>query len=49
MLPHVVTSLCHGAFFGIGAVLATGLVPGVVALKFSGLKLANVLGVASSG
>ena len=33
MLPHVVTSLCHGAFFGISAVMATGLVPGCVTLR----------------
>lgn len=50
MLARVVTSLCHGAFFGIGAVVAAGLVPpnrraSAVALMFTGLTLANVLGV----
>ncbi|CCP02010.1 Putativefamily MFS transporter [Erwinia amylovora Ea644] len=50
MLARVVTALCHGAFFGIGAVVAARLVaPGrqasAVALMFTGLTLANVLGV----
>ncbi len=50
MLARVATSLCHGAFFGIGAVVAASLVPAnrrasAVALMFSGLTLANVLGV----
>jgi len=50
MLARVVTALCHGAFFGIGAVVASSLVaPGrqasAVALMFTGLTLANVLGV----
>ena len=50
MLARVITALCHGAFFGIGAVVAASLVaPGkqasAVALMFTGLTLANVLGV----
>lgn len=50
MMARVVTALCHGAFFGIGAVVAASLVaPGkqasAVALMFTGLTLANVLGV----
>ncbi|MEN3258217.1 MFS transporter [Sodalis endosymbiont of Spalangia cameroni] len=50
MIARVVTALCHGAFFGIGAVVAAGLVPAnrgasAVALMFTGLTLANVLGV----
>lgn len=50
MLARVVTALCHGVFFGIGAVVAASLVaPGkqasAVALMFTGLTLANVLGV----
>lgn len=50
MLARVVTALCHGAFFGIGSVVAASLVaPGkqasAVALMFTGLTLANVLGV----
>lgn len=50
MLARVVTAFAHGAFFGIGAVVATRLVPHhqriqAVALMFTGLTLANVLGV----
>ena len=50
MGARVITALCHGAFFGIGSVVAAGLVPAnkrasAVALMFTGLTLANVLGV----
>jgi DHA1 family inner membrane transport protein len=50
MFARVVTALSHGAFFGIGSVVAAGLVPAnrrasAVALMFTGLTLANVLGV----
>jgi len=50
MGARVVTALCHGAFFGIGSVVAARLAaPGkeasAVALMFTGLTLANVLGV----
>jgi MFS transporter, DHA1 family, inner membrane transport protein len=50
MVARVVTALCHGAFFGIGSVVAAGLVAEdrkarAVALMFTGLTLANVLGV----
>lgn len=50
MVARVITALCHGAFFGIGAVEAASLVPenrkaSAVALMFTGLTLANVLGV----
>ncbi|WP_435634421.1 MFS transporter [Pseudomonas solani] len=50
MLARVITALCHGAFFGIGSVVAASLVPenrkaSAVALIFTGLTLANVLGV----
>ena len=50
MAARVVTAFCHGAFFGTGAVVAADLVPrhrraSAVALMFSGLTLANVLGV----
>jgi DHA1 family inner membrane transport protein len=50
MGARIVTALCHGAFFGIGAVEAAILVPAhkraqAVALMFTGLTLANVLGV----
>jgi len=47
---RVLTALCHGAFFGIGSVVAANLVPRnqrsqAIALMFSGLTLANVMGV----
>jgi DHA1 family inner membrane transport protein len=49
MAARVVTAFCHAAFFGIGAVVAADLVPErraqAVALMFTGLTLANVLGV----
>ncbi len=50
MLARIITALCHGAFFGIGAVVAANLVApnrraSAVALMFTGLTLANVLGV----
>lgn len=50
LISRIVTSFTHGAFFGIGAVVAAGLVPperraSAVALMFSGLTLANVIGV----
>ncbi len=50
MVARIVTALCHGAFFGIGAVEASSLVAPnkraqAVALMFTGLTLANVLGV----
>ncbi len=50
MTARVVTALCHGAFFGIGSVVAASVVPpnrraSAVALMFTGLTLANVLGV----
>lgn len=50
MLARVVTSFAHGAFFGIGAIVASNLVPReqrtqAVSLMFAGLTLANVLGV----
>jgi len=50
MVARVITSLAHGAFFGIGSVAAANLVApnkraSAVALMFTGLTLANVLGV----
>ncbi|MDI9977866.1 MULTISPECIES: MFS transporter [Rhodococcus] len=47
---RVLAALCHGAFFGIGSVLAADLVPaskraGAIATMFAGLTIANVLGV----
>ncbi len=50
LAARLLTSLTHGTFFGIGAIVAAGLVPPrqrsrAMALMFSGLTLANVLGV----
>ena len=50
MIARVVTSFAHGSFFGIGAVVAASLVArekqaSAIALMFTGLTLANVLGV----
>ncbi|MEV5000692.1 MFS transporter [Nocardioides sp. LML1-1-1.1] len=50
MTGRVVAALCHGAFFGIGAVVAAQLVgperkASAIAFMFGGLTLANVLGV----
>jgi DHA1 family inner membrane transport protein len=50
LLSRIVTSLNHGAFFGVGSVVAASLVPenrraGAVATMFSGLTIANVGGV----
>jgi DHA1 family inner membrane transport protein len=50
LFGRVVAALCHGAFFGIGAVVAASLVEpakkaGAIAMMFAGLTAANVLGV----
>jgi len=50
LAARLITSLNHGAFFGVGAIVAAGLVPknkqaGAVAAMFMGLTLANVVGV----
>ncbi|WP_405840456.1 MFS transporter [Streptomyces sp. NBC_01518] len=50
LLGRVVAALCHGSFFGIGSLVARRLVPPerasrAVALMFTGLTVANVLGV----
>jgi DHA1 family inner membrane transport protein len=47
---RILSALSHGAFFGIGSVVAAGLVPahrkaGAIAMMFAGLTIANVLGV----
>jgi DHA1 family inner membrane transport protein len=47
---RVVAALAHGAFFGVGSVVAASLVPAAkqasaIALMFTGLTVANVLGV----
>jgi len=50
MAARVLTSLAHGTFFGVGSVVATGLVPperraSAIALMFTGLTAATLLGV----
>lgn len=50
MAARVATALCHGAFFGIGSIVAAELAPAgqrgrAIAIMFTGLTLANVLGV----
>lgn len=50
MAARVLTALTHGTFFGVGAVVATGLVPedkraSAIAIMFTGLTFATVLGV----
>ncbi|HEY0619437.1 MAG TPA: MFS transporter, partial [Kribbella sp.] len=50
MTGRIVTALAHGAFFGVGSVVAASLVPkakqaSAIALMFTGLTIANVLGV----
>ena len=50
MAARVVTSLAHGAFFGLGSVAAASLVPrdrqaSAIATMFMGLTLANIGGV----
>jgi DHA1 family inner membrane transport protein len=50
LCARILTALCHGAFFGIGSIVASHVVPRseraqAIAIMFSGLTLANVLGV----
>jgi len=50
MAARVLTALAHGTFFGVGSVVATGLVArdkqaSAIALMFTGLTAANILGV----
>lgn len=50
MTGRLVAALCHGAFFGIGAVVATDMVAvnkraSAIALMFGGLTVATVIGV----
>jgi DHA1 family inner membrane transport protein len=50
MAARIVTAFGHGAFFGIGSVVAASLVAprkqaSAIALMFAGLTLANILGV----
>ena len=50
MVGRIIAALDHGAFFGVGSVVASGLVrpekkAGAIAIMFTGLTAANVLGV----
>jgi len=50
MAARVVTSLAHGTFFGVGAVVATGMVSedrkaSAISIMFTGLTVATLLGV----
>ncbi|WP_311258310.1 MFS transporter [Microbacterium sp. WCS2018Hpa-9] len=50
MIGRIVAALCHGAFFGIGSVVAAELVAPekkarAIAIMFTGLTAANVFGV----
>jgi DHA1 family inner membrane transport protein len=50
MAARIVTALTHGTFFGVGSVVAQSLVSrdrqaSAIAIMFTGLTLANVLGV----
>jgi DHA1 family inner membrane transport protein len=50
LIARVITSLNHGAFFGVGSIVAASLVPpnrqaGAVAAMFMGLTIATVVGV----
>ncbi|WP_419816406.1 MFS transporter [Glacieibacterium sp.] len=50
LFARVITSLCHGAFFGVGSVVAASVVApdkraGAVASMFMGLTIANIGGV----
>lgn len=50
MIGRIIAALAHGAFFGIGAVVAAEMVAptkkaGAIAIMFTGLTAANVLGV----
>lgn len=47
---RVIASLAHGSFFGIGSVVAAGLVApdrkaGAIATMLTGLTIANIVGV----
>ncbi|GAU84846.1 MFS transporter [Bosea sp. BIWAKO-01] len=50
MAARILTAFAHGTFFGVGSVVATGLVPqerkaSAIAIMFTGLTIANILGV----
>ncbi|MED4039162.1 MFS transporter [Niallia taxi] len=50
MVSRLLTSLAHGSFFGVGAIMAASLVEysrraSAMALMFTGLTVANIIGV----
>ncbi|MCI2957557.1 MFS transporter [Agromyces atrinae] len=50
LIGRIIAALCHGAFFGVGAVVAADMVPahrraGAISLMFAGLTVANVVGI----
>lgn len=50
MIARILTSLTHGTFFGVGAVIAASLVrpdkrAGAVSIMMAGLTIANIIGV----
>ncbi|WP_426450336.1 MFS transporter [Paenibacillus sp. S-38] len=50
MIARMITALTHGTFFGVGAVIASGLVhpdkrAGAVSIMMAGLTIANIVGV----
>ncbi len=50
MAARILTALAHGAFFGVGSVVATRLVTpdrkaSAIAIMFTGVTVANILGV----
>ncbi|MGN7358223.1 MFS transporter [Paenibacillus sp. SAF-054] len=50
MAARLLTALCHGTFFGVGAVIAANLVQahrraGAVSIMMAGLTIANIIGV----
>lgn len=50
IVARILTALCHGAFFGLGAVVAASVVPlnkkaQAIAFMIAGLTVANIVGV----
>ena len=45
MLARVITSLAHGTFFGVGAVVAEDRKASAISIMFTGLTVATLLGV----
>lgn len=50
LIGRIVAALCHGAFFSVGAVVASNMVKenkkaGAISLMFAGLTVSNIIGV----